>query len=237
LHEKSTLESENCSLECVDYTCSESSFCSVNCMNMYINCIPCTDVAENFNYELCMHRKWMRLKKARISNPEKDIVFKMWHGVGLSPKMAMAMGLYPSRDCPLCNEKDVGISHYFNCREVQILWTYILKILNKNKSSQPFDVLRFAGGGPSGNILIFYGYCTVYRCFIHKLNQHSGPFDLLGKYRQMVFGRLFSEYHSAKLVSPLLIQDFCNNWKMFKLFEIMDDKINIKLWWTMCCSK
>ncbi|OXA40074.1 hypothetical protein Fcan01_25126 [Folsomia candida] len=45
-------------------------------------------------------KSWAHLKGAEIKNPEKDIICKIWHNKGLTPKLAFSIGIYYSRDCP-----------------------------------------------------------------------------------------------------------------------------------------
>jgi hypothetical protein len=51
----------------------------------------------------------------------------------------------------------------------------------------------------------------------------------LSKFRQMVFGRLYSEYHSAKLSGESGMKCFLKFWSNFRIFTIKNDQIDIKL--------
>src|SRR5665811_240463 len=103
--------------------------------------------------------------------------------------MALSMRLsYNSRNCPLCSEVDVNVPHYILCPEVKVLWDYVFYLLRRgNVKIGDFEGSRFGFENFEANTLLFYAYCIIYRCFVHKINVFAGPFDLLDKYRQMIF--------------------------------------------------
>jgi len=68
--------------------------------NIYLFCTP-------FASNVIVNERWNLFSKTEVTNPEKDIVFKIWHLTGLSPRIAQAMGLYHSRDCPFCGKENI----------------------------------------------------------------------------------------------------------------------------------
>jgi hypothetical protein len=92
---------------------------------------------------------WEQLKRGEVSNPEKDVVYKIWHNVGLTPKLAESMGLRLGRDCPFCNSKEIKSSHFPFCDKFKPLWEYVFKILGKSWS---ISSLRLISRGCSDDI-------------------------------------------------------------------------------------
>jgi len=172
---------------------------------------------------------WSILKKTDITNPEKDIVFKLWHHRGLSPPMAQALRLYSSRDCPFCNENDIKTSHYPFCDNFTSLWTLIFKIIN---IKPPVSLQTAVLGDPTNlttNLFIFYGLIVIYRAFLHALNNFNGTYDPISKFRHLVFGRLLSEYQVAARRGTDAVEVFHRKWSKFKIYQIKNNQIDIKI--------
>jgi hypothetical protein len=193
--------------------------------------LSCAAVAKNVDWqnvssEFLKETRWARLKEAEISNPEKDIIFKLWHNTGLTPKMALSMGLFNSRDCPFCNFKNISTSHYPLCSSFLPLWTFVTNIITTNTTS--LSTLLFQLSDKTGNILIFYAMCSIYKAYIHILNGFSGIFNPLTHFKQTIFGRILSEYHAAQRSGQVQLHGFHRKWKKYKLYRVENDKILIE---------
>jgi hypothetical protein len=171
---------------------------------------------------------WDFLKRTEISNPEKDIVFKLWSNVGLTPKIATSMNLFNGYDCPFCKQKNISTSHYPLCTHFKPLWQLVFKIINKDPNSCVKVVSRGCSGVTT-NIFIFYALCAIYKTFVLYLNKFEEKFDYLKFYKQVIFCRLLTEYHSCMRGGASKMSTFLRKFTKFKLFKIINNKININL--------
>ena len=194
----------------------------------------CTRCVKNIKFdsvppEIVFDPCWGRLKEAEISNPEKDVVFKLFHKKGLTPKIATAMGLHQGRDCPFCHAKEISTSHYPFCDIFKPLWAYIFKILKLDNPTPSLKSYVKGCGDKVVNIFIFYGLCTVYKTFIFSLNHINDGFDLLSHYRHLVFGRLLAEYQVCTRSGRAHMANFVKKYEKFKLFKIINDRFDINI--------
>lgn len=105
--------SDLATLQCRNFGSSEN-YQVITKATLYLVCTP---VASKISWpmadpEIINADRWEQLKRAEVTNPEKDIVYKIWHKTGLTPKLADAMNLREGRDCPFCNFKNINSGHY-----------------------------------------------------------------------------------------------------------------------------
>lgn len=185
---------------------------------------------EELDNNFCSLPQWEHLVTTPISNPEKDTVFKIWHNVGLTPSLAQSLHIYDNHCCPFCASVHPKVIHYLSCSYVTDLRQVVANLLTKvNICTQAFDeAFRHGTKHVGANILIFYAYYAIYQCFIHKLNNYSGNYDLISSYRHMVYGRILMEFHACYLNKSILSK-FYKKWEKFKIYSIDNNKININL--------
>lgn len=172
---------------------------------------------------------WLTLQKSEVSNPEKDVIYKLLHNTGLTPKMAESMGIHEGRDCPFCPFKDIKSSHYFKCIHFQPLWLFISKILSRDLTNVSRSGINGSRNMKYDNIFIYYGLCTIYKSYVHFLNHFGDNFDYLSHFRHMVFGRILSEFHVCMRGGKVLMDNFHRKWKKYKLYTMINNRININL--------
>jgi exonuclease III len=196
----------------------------------YVNCLTVDSdlIWSEIDFTLCQQPCWKILKKVEISNPQKDIVFKFWHDVGLTPSLANHLKIYNSTNCPYCGASKVRVRHYLLCPHVAPLKSLLSLFLQKVNIPPNACVPAFFSGSvhEGANILIFYAHNVIYKAFVHKLNNHQGDFDQLKTFRQLLFGRLLSEFHGSKN-NKIKLEKFCEKWKKFEFFEIKNNSILI----------
>jgi len=132
------------------------------------------------------------------------------------------------RDCPFCKARIITSGHYPLCDKFKPLWNLISRILQIDVDSS----LKFAFGGckdSTGNVFIFYGLCTIYKTYVHCLNNFDNNFDFLAHFRHLVFGRLLSEYQVCMHSGRVFLQNFHRKWMKFKIYKIVNNKICINL--------
>ena len=147
--------------------------------------------------------------------------------MGLTPKMALAMGLFSSGDCPHCPNKNISTSHYPICDYYLPLWLKIFKILRHDFTSENLKLVLRSGKDPTENV-VFYGICTIYKAFVHILNGFTGNLDPLKHFRHMVYGRLLSEYHASSRGGPSFVENFHKKWSNFNLYIMKGHILDLK---------
>jgi hypothetical protein len=80
----------------------------------------------------------------------------------------------------------------------------------------------------TSNIFIFYGILTIYKSFIHILNDFPGPFDHEKHFFHLVFGRILAEYHAARRGGEAFLDKFHGKWSIFKIYDMQGTNIAIK---------
>ncbi|OXA39061.1 hypothetical protein Fcan01_26129 [Folsomia candida] len=153
--------------------CNNTTFVSFPKATAYVSCTP---VTQNIDWDLLdedylNQKSWQILKSSEITNPEKDVIFKIWHNKGLTPKLAFSMGIYHDRDCPFCEAREINVSHYLLCQHFSQLWHYIFKILKLKLDARTLSSVQRGSGDPAQDVLVFYGICTIYT---NILNNFTG---------------------------------------------------------------
>jgi hypothetical protein len=156
-------------------------------------------------------------------------VYKLWHGVGLTPKIATIMKIYQGRDCPFCLIKEISANHYIFCPHFKPLWLYIFKILKKDYNLSSLKSISRGCGDDATNILIFYGINTIYKTFVLYLNAFEVDFDYLKHFKNLVFCRLLTEFQVCMQGGASKMSNFSRKFFKFKLYKIQNNKININL--------
>ncbi|OXA47320.1 hypothetical protein Fcan01_18065 [Folsomia candida] len=202
-------------LQCYSFG-SKTDFEMVTKATAYLLCIPVSNniswglIGDYFNFKC-----WGFLKKSEIPNPEKDIVYKLWHNRGLTPSLAVSLGIYGDRNCPYCSWGDISANHYLICQHFTPLWRLIYKILKLKFDVRSLASLQSGSGDRTRDILVFYGICTSYKAAVHVLNGFSGDFDPVQKYKHVIFGRILTEYHVALRSGKLAVEEFHKKWAKF----------------------
>lgn len=216
-------------LQCYSFG-SKTDFEMVTKATAYLLCIPVSNniswglIGDYFNFKC-----WGFLKKSEIPNPEKDIVYKLWHNRGLTPSLAVSLGIYGDRNCPYCSWGDISANHYLICQHFTPLWRLIYKILKLKFDVRSLASLQSGSGDRTRDILVFYGICTSYKAAVHVLNGFSGDFDPVQKYKHVIFGRILTEYHVALRSGKLAVEEFHKKWAKFKLYKITNGNIHINI--------
>lgn len=115
------IPSQDCvTLRCLKYS-NSSDWETVVKHNRYL---LCSRIAQKIQWskvsiDTITDPSWIMLQKTEVSNPEKDIVYKLLHNTGLTPKIAESMGLHEGRDCPFCHFTNIESRHYFECFHFQ----------------------------------------------------------------------------------------------------------------------
>jgi hypothetical protein len=126
--------------------------------------------------------------------------------------------------------------YYIRCIKVQSLWKLVFNIVERaGHDTRVFEtaVLGFPGSknNSGSNILIFGVYFIIYKLFIHKLNNFDDDFEIISKYKQMIFGRILSEYHLVKGEgNAAKTNQFTNLWSKYNLYKFTENNdININV--------
>jgi hypothetical protein len=174
-------------------------------------------------------KKWERLKCAKLSNSELDIVFRFWHDALLSHRIAQAMNLISNGKCPYCSVNFPNNKHLVYCESTDSFWVAFWTLVRK-VGFNPTEKSKIFGydNKPKVNTMIFLAIVVLYRRFLYNVNSGKTSYDLIKVYKQALYEKIYMDFLVMK--SEGSISMFDKFWGSGEgLFVIEEGLIDIRL--------
>jgi len=140
--------------------------------------------------------KWSNIVKSQISNPEKDVTWRLRHNSLLTFSLASRMGLYTSDDCHYCNVRKPNSFHIIHCVSTKNFWEMIWKLItNMGISASMGTKLNGFSKSGLGNIIVFLAHSVLYNRILYTINSGKADYDLISIFKQRLSERLLLEYN------------------------------------------
>jgi hypothetical protein len=174
--------------------------------------------------------KWEKLNLFLLSNSEKDVVWRLWHNSWLTFSLGTKMGIYSSADCPFCSVRKPDTMHSIFCVSTKPFWKAVWKLLAKmDIDIEDADKLNGVPDCPLGDLMVFVAHNTLYNRVLYTINSHKLDYDLVKKYKQKVYEKIYFDYISTG-TSSKSYKKFLERWNDgVGVFEIFDNKIDIRI--------
>jgi hypothetical protein len=203
-------------------------------VNDYIFGFSCIYNVECFGTpELLKFRskKWSRLKATKMSNPELDVVWRLWHDALLTFKVAKIMGLFTDGACPYCHVLEPKCRHIVFCQSTNGFWEYFWRLCGE-MGIVVLKQERMVGydDSPLLNTLLFCAIYVLYKRFIYNVNSGKTDYDLVQNFRQLLHAKIFFEYSWTKSLGSPWFEKFQIFWNYGKsLFTVSQGNVQIFL--------
>jgi len=174
--------------------------------------------------------KWSNIAQSQISNPEKDVTWRLRHNSLLTFGLASRMGLCTQEKCQFCTVIKPNSFHMIHCASTKEFWEFIWKLItNMGISTALGTKLNGFSKSPIGNIVVFLSHCVLYNRMLYTINSGRTDYDLINNFRQRLSERLYLEY-SLSNISKVELTLFNMRWNGgLGLFEICNNDIVIQI--------